>query len=130
MKLVLPAFAILAFLILPKAAQAQLNSQQLSKVEKIHVGMPDGVKGGCLPSPNVLEIEAELILRRSGITVTDSASFPAYILDIRANGDALTRTAPSVRGIGKNLNGKKKPDLKRRSHRPKRTEYQARTAMS
>ena len=91
MKHLLPAAAILALLILAQPAQAQTySSVQLGKVEKIHVGVRDGVIGDCLPSPNVLKVEAELILRRSGITVTDSASFPAYMLDIRVNGDALT----------------------------------------
>ena len=97
MKRLMPTVAILAFLILPQAAQAQLSKptgfdleEQLRKVEQIHVGVADSVKGGCLPSQNVLKVEAELILRRSGITVTDSVSFPAYILHIQPTGDELT----------------------------------------
>ena len=93
MKRVLLAVAILVFLfilVLAVALAQTYSSVQLGKVEKIHVSVGNGVIGGCLPSPNELKVEAELILRRSGITVTDTASFPAYILDIRANGDALT----------------------------------------
>ena len=88
---ILVFLCILVFLFVPKAALAQTySSVQLGKVEKIHVSVGNGVIGGCLSSPNELKVEAELILRRSGITVTDTASFPAYMLDIRANGDALT----------------------------------------
>ena len=92
MKRVLPAVAILAFLILPQAAQAQYFDQdQLAKVEKIFVEVIDGVSDGCLPSPNVLKVEAELILRRSGITAADGLRGGAYQLAIVANGFALSR---------------------------------------
>jgi len=63
MKHLLPAIAIVALLILPQAAWAQIN--QLAKVNEIHVSVTDGVKDGCLPSPNTLKVEAELVLRRS-----------------------------------------------------------------
>ena len=88
MKCILPAAAILALLILPKAAQAQqFDSIQLAKVEMISVSIDDKVKNGCLPSPNVLKVEAELILRRSGITVTDDGN--AYKLLIGPFGDTF-----------------------------------------
>ena len=71
MKRVLAAAAILALLILPQAARAQwFDKDRLPKVALIYVDVADGVRGGCLPSPNVLKVEAELILRRSGIAVT------------------------------------------------------------
>ena len=73
---------------LPQVAQAQIyDEDQLSKVEKIFVVVEDDVIDGCLPSPKVLKVEAELILRRSGITVTDEGSdHPAYTLEITPNG--------------------------------------------
>lgn len=43
--------------------------EQLRKVKTVSVFVEDGVKGGCLPNPNVLKTEAELILRRSGVKV-------------------------------------------------------------
>ena len=89
MKRLLPVIVILALLVVPQAAQAQFyDPGHLIKVEKIYVSAVDEVEGGCLPSPNVLKVEAELILRQSGITVTDQSIRPGYELEISPNGFA------------------------------------------
>ena len=88
MKRLLPAAAILALLILPQVAQAQTN--QLAKVNEIHVTVNDGIKDGCLPSPNILKVEAELVLRRSGIRVSDELGDSVHQLEITTNGKELT----------------------------------------
>ena len=64
MKRLLPALAILAFLILPQAAQAQVFfEQQIPKIDKIFVVYENHVEDDCLPSSSILKVEAELILR-------------------------------------------------------------------
>ncbi len=84
MKRLLPAAVVLAFLILPQVVSAQYyDARQLAKVEQIKVIVEDGASDdGCLPSPNVLKVEAELILRRSGIDVTDESDRTAHALYI------------------------------------------------
>ncbi len=92
MKRLLPAVAILAFLILPQAAQAQrfVDQSQIRKVDEIIVFINDGVTDGCLPQPNTLRVEAEQILRRFGITVTKfSPSEKAHLLSIIIDGQAF-----------------------------------------
>ncbi len=71
MKRLVPALAVL-LLTTPAAAQ-DYDEDQLAKVEAIHVNVLDSVSvsDGCLPQPNALRIEAELILRRSGIEVVE-----------------------------------------------------------
>ena len=124
MKRLLPAIAIVAFLILPQAAQAQyLDREQLARVEEVSVAVsvPADMKGGCLPSPNVLKpnvlkveaeleaelilrrsanvlkVEAELILRRSGITVVNN-EIPVreHFVDITLTGGELTSTPSCI----------------------------------
>ena len=85
MKRLLPAVAILALLILPQAAWGQPDvSLQLRKVKEVYINLDDGVEDGCLPSPNVLIVESELILRRSGIAIREPKPGPlsAYGLQI------------------------------------------------
>lgn len=97
MKRLLPTAAVLACLILPQAAQAaNVDEEQLPKVARIFVQVADGVTGGCLPSPNVLQVEAELILRRSGIAVTETTAY-AYRLLIALGGkpDPFSGTPPT-----------------------------------
>ena len=90
MKSVLPAIAILASLFVPEVVQAQFYSQdQLDKVEEIFVLVEGDVVGDCLPTPNLLKIEAEMILRRSGITVTGDKYGGPHILRIVPTGDAV-----------------------------------------
>ncbi len=47
------------------------NAEELRLVRSISVYIEDHVKDGCLSKPNALKVEAELTLRRSGISVTD-----------------------------------------------------------
>ena len=63
--------ALVPLLALPVSdARGQyFDEHQLARVERIHLLLEDGVKDGCLPRPDVLKTEAELILRRSGIQV-------------------------------------------------------------
>lgn len=90
MKNVLSAIAILASLFLPEEAQAQFYSHdQLDKVEEIFVLVEGNVVGDCLSSPNVLKVEAEIVLRRSGITVTGDKFGGPHILRIVPTGDAV-----------------------------------------
>ena len=99
MKRLLPA-AIMAFLVLPQAAQAQYDQEQLGKVEEINVSVRGSVKGGCVPSPNVLKVEAELILRRFGITVTDRKFGPVlYTLGISLAGFAVADVGGCVGSV-------------------------------
>lgn len=89
MKLLLPALAILVLLILPQAAQAQ-SANQFAKVSEVFVNVDDDVSDGCLPSPNVLKVEAELILHRSGVRVFDDNDGFRHVLKIFINGFELT----------------------------------------
>jgi len=68
----LPAVAFLALLILPQAVWGQhYDRAQLAKVKEISVSVLNDLKDGCVPSPDVLKIEAEQILKHSGINVTE-----------------------------------------------------------
>jgi len=49
---------------------------ELRLVRAVSVVIDDQVKDGCLSSPNALKVEAELILRRSGIRITESDLIP------------------------------------------------------
>jgi len=63
MKRLLPATAILAFLVLPQAARAQaFDETQLAGVVEVYIALIHNVPNDCLPSPNVLEVEAQLVL--------------------------------------------------------------------
>ena len=101
MKRLLPAAAILALLILPQAArgQAQLfDEDQLAKVVDIEIFVEYDAQDDCLPSPRLLEVEAELVLRRLGITVVDRESYVAHKLLIKVAGEQINtrRCAASI----------------------------------
>ena len=66
----LAAFSTSAF-----AEGSYQNEAELRLVQNVSVGIIDLVKDGCLSNPNALKVEAELILRRSGISIgsTDHA---------------------------------------------------------
>lgn len=67
------ALALFIGLIAATPASAQYFSEsQLAKVREVHVFVADDVDDGCLPHPNTLKIEAELVLRRSGIKTTEN----------------------------------------------------------
>ncbi|NKB48395.1 MAG: hypothetical protein GKS02_03410 [Alphaproteobacteria bacterium] len=84
MKRVRPAaLAILASLLLPQMAQAQLfDADQLAKVEEVEVVFVYEIRPACLLSPGDLKDEAEWVLRNSGIAVADHASQIAHKLQI------------------------------------------------
>ena len=70
------------------AEGAYQNAAELRLVRNIFVVMDDQVEEGCLANPYALKVEAELILRRSGISITEDPSYAlgptAYWLEIRA----------------------------------------------
>jgi hypothetical protein len=61
-----------------------VDEDELALVESVAVYVDDGVKDGCLPQPNVLKIEAELILRRSAVEVAPGAA--AAVIEIVVTG--------------------------------------------
>ena len=75
----LAAFSTSAF-----AKGSYQDENELRLVRAVLVVIEDGVKDGCLSNPNALKVEAELILRRSGISL--SKSDPYYSLVIRPYG--------------------------------------------
>ncbi len=75
--------AIVALVSLPPAATAQVyDRQQLAKVEAVHIVVHNQAEDGCLPSPDVLKVEAETLLRQSGVVVRDAVTGGAYLLEI------------------------------------------------
>ncbi len=86
MKRLMPALAVL-LLLTPAAVAQSYSTEQLTKVEVVEVTVRDNVDEGCLPQPNALKVEAELILRGAGIKVVESGGFDfriGAILRIRA----------------------------------------------
>ena len=65
--------AVMLVISTPERTSGQYTSaMQLSKVLAIQVSVYDSVDADdCLSNPNTLQTEAELVLRRSGITVAD-----------------------------------------------------------
>ena len=49
-------------------------------VRAVSVSVEDGVRDGCLSNPNALKVEAELIFRRSGISLSESAHYYLVIV--------------------------------------------------
>jgi hypothetical protein len=45
------------------------NMIELRNIQTVVVSVDDGVEDGCLTNPNALKVEAELILRQSGVRV-------------------------------------------------------------
>lgn len=83
------AWAAILLMASPVTAAAQyVDVDQLPKVSAVYVSVSDNVKGGCLPQPNALKVEAELILRRSGIKVVDLHAAGRHRLDINTIGFA------------------------------------------
>ena len=73
--------AVLLFAASPAVAQ-YYNEAQLAKVKEVHVAVQDSVGDGCLPQPDALKVEAELILRRAGIKVAPSWTPASHSLSI------------------------------------------------
>jgi hypothetical protein len=61
------------------AEGAYQNEAELRLVQNVSVKILDEVKDGCLSNPNALKVEAELILRRSGVRV-DGANVMSVLL--------------------------------------------------
>lgn len=80
--------AAIVLVITAEPAGAQhVSEEQLTKVKALKIVVYDDTSGGCAPDPDVLKTEAELILRRSGIKVTESLSaHPIHAMNIHANG--------------------------------------------
>jgi len=89
-------------LVSPAAAQGSPPQSQFAKVKSIQVTVADKVADGCLPQPNTLKVEAELILRRSGIAVVETGDGFPHRLRIAAVGAEIkqggTRTGGCAGG--------------------------------
>ncbi|WP_119462927.1 hypothetical protein [Rhodospirillaceae bacterium SYSU D60014] len=73
MKQIIGAIFILLALNAPALAEGSYqDGDELRLVRLIYVYVADKVKDGCLPRPESLKAEAELILRRSGIPLTQA----------------------------------------------------------
>ncbi len=80
--------AVLILIAAHPASADYLSKDQLPKVGAIRVVLEDNVKDGCLPQPDLLKVEAELILRRSGIKVVEKPKGRPHTLVIEVNGFA------------------------------------------
>lgn len=63
------SFVALVLLATPAAGQTIFFADQLRKVRAVYVFIGQSGEDRCLPQPHLLKVEAELVLRRSGITV-------------------------------------------------------------
>ena len=87
--------AVLLFAASPAAAGGFYDKDQLAKVLQVLVVVEDDVRGVCLPQPDALKVEAELILRRSGINVVEKDLWArAHTLQINVNGTQYPRNTP------------------------------------
>ncbi len=86
MKHLVLAIALAAFSTSAFAEGSYQNEDELRLVRAVSVWVNDQVKDGCLPNPNALKIEAELILRRSGISVSEGPKPDNYRLVIDSKG--------------------------------------------
>lgn len=101
MKIKAIALAVFAAgLFASSSASAELfyGKYQLRYVEEVFVFVHDAVEGGCLPRPNTLKVEAELILRRSGIKVLEEATQRSHTLQIGPIGGPTTSYANACFG--------------------------------
>lgn len=48
------------------------DEEELRSLRAVWVHVEDAVSDGCLPNPNALKVQAELVLRQSGIRVVES----------------------------------------------------------
>jgi hypothetical protein len=69
------------------SAFAYQSEKELRLVRDISVFIEEEVTDGCLSNPDALKVEAELILRRSGVKVSNRGPFGEnYMLQINALG--------------------------------------------
>ena len=86
----LAAFSTSAF-----AEGSYQNEAELRLVQNVSVQIGDEVRDGCLSNPNALKVEAELILRRSGISITEARDHALLITAI-----GWERKSTSGQGLG------------------------------
>lgn len=80
-------FAVLTTVMLcALCGPASANQDELRLVGRVFVSVDDKVVDLCLPHPDALVDTAELILRRSGVTVTESIAMATHILNLGALG--------------------------------------------
>jgi hypothetical protein len=77
--------AVLLFAASPAGAEF-FDENQLAKVKGVHVILINSVRDGCLPQPDALKVEAELILRRSGIKVLPESDLEFHGMQIATVG--------------------------------------------
>lgn len=80
------------------------SDDELGLVKSVLVVVEDNTKDGCLPQPNALKTEAELILRRSGIAVVEqrTGTYGEYTLVITPFG--FETYSRSEQGLGCTVN--------------------------
>jgi hypothetical protein len=85
--------ALAAFNASAFAEGAYQSEAELRLVAYVSIDIENGVDDGCLSNPNALKVEAELILRRSGISVVALDQLgPQYLLQINAFGYEIEQT--------------------------------------
>jgi hypothetical protein len=72
MKHLVLVIALAAFSASAFAEGSRQNEAELRLVRAISVNIDDQVMDGCLSNPDALKVEAELVLRRSGISITET----------------------------------------------------------
>lgn len=77
---------------------AYQNEAELSLVREVSVHVKDDVVDGCLANPNALKVEAELILRRSGITIIEGWRKGMHLLLVSAQGWEIKTTGQTPFG--------------------------------
>ncbi len=65
---------------------ASANQDELRLVSRVYVDVEDKVVDRCLPHPKALKDTAELILRRSGIAVSETLDAATHVLNVGALG--------------------------------------------
>ena len=97
MKRVALIIALAAFSTSAIAEGSYQDANELRLVRAVSVYVEDLVSDGCLSNPNALKVEAELILRRSGISISESDSLSGhYQLVISPFGRAQLRLVDGI----------------------------------
>ena len=89
MKHLVLVIALAAFSTSAFAEGSYQSADELRLVRAVSVEIRDSVTDGCLSNPNALKVEAELILRRSNVLVSEEVL--DYQLDINATGWEIGR---------------------------------------
>jgi hypothetical protein len=78
--------ALTTMLLWAPCGTALANQDEMRLVGTVFVNVEDKVTDGCLPQPKALKDAAELILRRSGVLVSDELSGATNVLNLGALG--------------------------------------------